>query len=85
MCAQYVMYAKNVDDDGVESGLLGFGFDKAALLPPPPSGFSSPHARRTQPHSNRAGATPPPYRPHPVPLPIRLRPARRSTSLRPQR
>ena len=60
MCAQYMIYAKNVNDDGSVSDLLGFGFDKAALLPPPPSGFSSPHARRTQPHSNRAGATPPP-------------------------
>lgn len=28
-CTQYVMYAKNVDDDGSVNDLLGFGFDKA--------------------------------------------------------
>ena len=65
MCAQYVMYAKHVDDDGVvihdASGLLGFGFDKATLLHPPRcSSPRTPHAaplhprRRNAPLSARA-------------------------------
>ena len=59
MCAQYVMYAKHVDDDGVvihdASGLLGFGFDKA-ILPPPPR-CSSPRTPHAAPlHSRRRNA-----------------------------
>ena len=62
MCAQYVMYAKHVDDDGVvihdASGLLGFGFDKATLLHPPRC--SSPRTPHAAPlHSRRRNALPP--------------------------
>ena len=55
-----MIYAKNVNDDGSVSDLLGFGFDKAALLPPPSPGFSSPHARRTR-RTRRAPTPPLPY------------------------
>ena len=68
-CAQYMIYAKNVNNDGSVSDLLGFGFDKAAYTPPTLARlFSSPHARRTH-AAHAARLAPPPIHKHTPPPP----------------